>query len=216
MRSIILIAPPAAGKGTQSDMLVCEYGFAHISTGEMLREVAKTDNNISELLCSGSLISDDIVFDLLEKRLMNDDCKKGFILDGFPRTVNQALRYESIMKELGVSSNMVIFLDISKDVAVNRIVGRATCPNCGRVYNELIDGARPKVFGVCDSCNVRLAKRDDDNFDTFSKRYDVYCESTQPLIDFYEKKGILHRVDSGVGKDEVFEVIKGIVGDFYD
>lgn len=216
MKSIILIAPPAAGKGTQSDLLVSKYGFAHISTGEMLREVAKTDDDIKNQLESGSLISDDIVFNLLENRLKDDDCKKGFILDGFPRNVNQAIKYDELVKKLGVTSNVAIFLDVSKDMACKRIVGRVTCPRCGRVYNELIEDVKPKVSGKCDDCNVLLDKRSDDNYDTFAKRYDVYYENTAPLIDYYLEKGILNKVDSGLGKDSVFKVIENIVGDLND
>ena len=135
MRSIILIAPPAAGKGTQSDMLVGKYGFAHISTGDMLREVAKHDESIKSKLENGELISDDIVFSLLRDRLKSTDCKKGFILDGFPRNVNQAVKYDEMISDLDVTSNVVIFLDVDKELACKRIVGRISCPDCKRVYN---------------------------------------------------------------------------------
>lgn len=216
MISIILIAPPAAGKGTQSELLVNEYGFAHISTGNLLREMALTDKNISDMLSTGSLISDDIIFNLLEDRLLKDDCKKGFILDGFPRTVSQALEYEKIIKRLGVHTNIAIYLDVSKELALDRTIGRLVCSKCGHVYNEFIAESKPSVLGICDYCNAFLIKRDDDNINVFSKRYDLYCENTYPLLDFYKEKGILYKIDSGIGKDKVFEVIKSIVGDFYD
>lgn len=211
MRSIILIAPPAAGKGTQSDMLVEKYGFAHISTGDMLREVAKYDSDIKAKLDNGELISDDIVFSLLEKRLSDEDCKKGFILDGFPRNVNQAIKFDEMIKKLDIDSNVVIFLDVDKDTACKRIVGRLSCPNCKKVYNDMIMESMPKISGKCDDCNVSLIRRSDDNSVTFGKRYDEYLKNTAPLIDFYEKKGIFHKVDSGMGKDIVFESIKDII-----
>ncbi len=216
MRSIILIAPPAAGKGTQSDMLVEKYGFAHISTGDMLREVAKTDEVIKSKLENGELISDDIVFDLLQKRLEQDDCKKGFILDGFPRNVNQAKRYDQIVDEHGISSNVVIYLDVDKETALKRIVGRVSCPNCHRVFNDMIESAMPRVSGKCDDCGSELIRRTDDNSETFGKRYDVYVNNTAPLIDYYSGKGILYKVDSDRGKDEIFESIEEIVGGLSD
>jgi adenylate kinase len=216
MKSIILIAPPAAGKGTQSELLVEKYGFAHISTGDILREVALHDDSIRKLLESGSLIDDEIVFDLLQKRLLKDDCKKGFILDGFPRNVNQAVKFDSLIGSIGVTSNLVIYLDVSKETAIKRIAGRVSCPNCHRVFNDLIEESMPKVSGKCDDCGNDLVKRSDDNAESFSKRYDVYLEKTLPLIDYYKGKGILYTVDSGLGKDKVFELVEKIVGDLND
>ena len=216
MKSIILIAPPAAGKGTQSDLLVEKYGLAHISTGDLLREAARYDKSLSKLLETGNLIDDDTVFGLLHDRLLCDDCKKGFILDGFPRNINQAIKYDSMIKDLGVTSNIVIFLDVDKETAFKRIVGRVSCPNCHRVYNDMISESMPKVSGKCDDCGESLVKRSDDNSEIFSTRYDVYYKNTAPLIEYYEKKGILNKVDSGKGKDSVFKVIKEIVGDLND
>lgn len=211
MKSIILIAPPAAGKGTQSDLLVERYGFAHISTGDMLREVSKYDSAIKAKLENGELISDDIVFSLLEERLSDKDCQKGFILDGFPRNVNQAVMFDEMIKKFDIDSYVVIFLDVDKDTACKRIVGRLSCPNCKKVYNDMITESMPKISGKCDDCNVSLVRRSDDNSVTFGKRYDEYLKNTAPLIDFYEKKGIFHKVDSGMGKDIVFESIKNIL-----
>lgn len=216
MKSIILIAPPAAGKGTQSDLLVEKYGFVHISTGDLLREAAKCDVSLKKLLETGNLIDDDIVFSLLHNRLLYDDCKKGFILDGFPRNINQAITYDSLISDLGVTSNVVIFLHVDKETAFKRIVGRVSCPNCHRVYNDLIVESMPKVLGKCDDCGESLVKRSDDNSETFSTRYDVYYKNTAPLIEYYEKKGILYKVDSGKGKETVFKVIEKIVGDLND
>lgn len=216
MRSIILIAPPAAGKGTQSDLLVSKYGFAHISTGDMLRNEALHNESIKSKMENGELIDDDTVFALLEKRLHEEDCKKGFILDGFPRTVNQAIKYDSIIDSVGVTSNAVIYLDVNRDTVIKRIVGRVSCPSCGKVYNELLDGLRPKVSGKCDDCGAELSKRSDDNEETFGNRYDQYLKNTTPLIDYYLGKGILYKVDGERGKDEIFESIEKIVGGLSD
>lgn len=216
MRSIILIAPPAAGKGTQSEMLVEKYGFAHISTGDMLREVAKHDGAIKSKLENGELIGDDIVFGLLHDRLESSDCKKGFILDGFPRNVNQAIKYDEMIKNMNVTSNVVIFLDIDKEIACKRIVGRITCSNCKRVYNDMIPESMPKVSGKCDDCGELLVKRSDDNSETFGKRYDVYYENTAPLINYYEEKGVLYKINSGMSKDVVFSNIESILDNLND
>ena len=171
MMSIILIAPPAAGKGTQSELISSKYDFVHISTGDLLREVALTNPDVNELLESGNLVDDDMIIDLLKDRLMRPDCRKGFILDGFPRTVNQALKYESMMNKIGVNSNIVIFLDVDKELAYKRVSGRVLCPNCKQVYNELIDESKPNVLGMCDECHTELVKRNDDNIDTFKLLY---------------------------------------------
>lgn len=216
MISIILVAPPAAGKGTQSELLVNEYGFAHISTGDMLREVALHNDDIKAKLESGDLISDDIVFDLLLDRLKRDDCKKGFILDGFPRTLDQAIRYDSLIDVIGVSNNVVIYLDVDKDILYKRVVGRLVCPNCEHVFNELVSESMPKVLGVCDNCGSSLVKRSDDNQDTFERRYDVFCNNTLPVVDHYKEKGILHVIDSNCSKSDVLKVIEGFVGDLSD
>ena len=216
MKGIILIAPPAAGKGTQSDMLVEKYGYAHISTGDILREVALHDESIKRKLENGEFISDDVVIELLKKRLSSDDCRNGFILDGFPRNVNQAKCYDAMLFELGITSNVVIYLDVDKETALKRIVGRVSCPKCHRVYNSMIYELMPKVSGKCDDCGELLVQRSDDNGETFGKRYDLYIENTSPLIDYYLEKGILYKVDSGKGKDEIFEVIENILGGIND
>ena len=191
MKNIILVAAPGAGKGTLSKDLLSKYDYVHISTGDLLREVAKTDMSIKAKLENGEFISDDIVFGLLRDRLLLDDCKKGFILDGFPRNVNQAKYFDGMINEVGVDSNVAIFLDVSKDIACKRIVGRVSCPKCHRVYNDMSTESMPKVSGKCDDCGESLIRRSDDNSETFGKRYDVYYESTAPLINYYKEKGNL-------------------------
>lgn len=216
MISIVLIAPPAAGKGTQSELLVNEYGFAHISTGDMLREVAVYNNDIKTKLESGDLISDDVVFELLLDRLKRDDCKKGFILDGFPRTLDQAIRYDSLMSKIGVTNNVVIYLDVDENTAYKRIVGRLVCQTCEHVYNDLISESMPHIAGICDNCGGTLIKRSDDNEETFKRRYEVFKKNTLPVVNYYKEKGILHVIDSSCGKSDVLKVIEGFVGDLSD
>ena len=144
MKSIIFIAPPAAGKGTQSKMIEEKYHLPHISTGDLLRNAIKgnspIDLKIKELMESGSLIPDDIVLELLHERLMNDDCKNGYILDGFPRNVSQADAYEAMLENMKLDHGVVIYLDVPKELCKKRILGRKSCPKCGAIYNDLIAG----------------------------------------------------------------------------
>lgn len=215
MKSIIFIAPPAAGKGTQSKMLTDKYNIPHISTGDLLREASLENSErgrfISQQMKTGSLVSDEIIFELLEDRLSKGDCINGYILDGFPRNVSQAIEYEKMLKRLNKELGYVILLDLDKNIAKDRIVGRISCPTCGAVYNECIAESQPKVSGICDKCATHLVKRDDDNEETFEKRFNTYYEKTEPLIEYYEKTGNLYRVNSGVSKDYAFSEIEKII-----
>lgn len=193
MKSIIFIAPPAAGKGTQSKLVSEKYNIPHISTGDLLRNVINDDSDLSRqikaLMEKGSLVGDDIILNLLENRLKQDDCMNGYILDGFPRNTNQAVEYENLLEKLNKDLGLVILLDLDKEIAKSRIVGRLSCKKCGSVYNEMIDAMQPKKTGFCDKCDLELSKRSDDNLETFEERYNTYLKETQPLIDYYEKKG---------------------------
>ena len=200
MKSIIFIAPPAAGKGTQSKMIEEKYHLPHISTGDLLRNAIKgnspIDLKIKELMESGSLIPDDIVLELLHERLMNDDCKNGYILDGFPRNVSQADAYEAMLENMKLDHGVVIYLDVPKELCKKRILCRKSCPKCGAIYNDLIAGMESKVENVCDKCGSNLTVRSDDNEQTFETRYQAYLDNTLPLLDYYKKHGNLYRVDS--------------------
>ena len=217
MKSIILIAPPAGGKGTQSNMLKEYYHIPHISTGDLLRGASNDDSDISkkikQLLSNGSLVPDEIVMDLLKSRIMQSDCSNGYILDGFPRTVSQAIEYENILKELGKDNGYVILLNTNKEDAKARIVNRLSCPKCGRVYNNIIDNLKPQVENQCDDCHATLIHRDDDNGETYEKRFDEYTMKTKPLIDFYKEKNILYEVDNNISVDNTFNQIKEIIGE---
>ena len=215
MRNIILIAPPAAGKGTQSKLLQQKYHIPHISTGDLLRTAAKEQNElgvmIKETIDNGTLVSDDIVIQLLEDRLIKEDCQNGYILDGFPRNIIQADKYIELLNKIGQPLGDVIYLDANKDITRKRIVGRLYCPTCGAVYNDQIDESKPKMFGTCDICQGALDKRIDDNETTFEKRYQTYMEETYPLIDYFRSKGCLFTVGSGISKERTFNEIEKII-----
>ena len=215
MKNIIFIAPPAAGKGTISNMLMDAYHMTHISTGDLLREETNSDSSlgkyIKEQMQSGALVSDEIILDLLKKRISKDDCNDGYILDGFPRNVEQAQAYENILKELNKDLGYVFLLEVDKELAKKRIVGRISCPQCGAVYNEYMEETRPKKDGICDKCNISLVKRDDDNEETFEKRFNTYFEKTEPLINYYKEKGVLYNIPANCGKDTTFAAIKKVM-----
>lgn len=214
MKNIIFIAPPAAGKGTQSDLLKQKYSVVHISTGDLLRnEVASNSeigNHVQKLMNDGLLVDDEIVFKLLEQRLVKQDCDDGYILDGFPRDLEQAKAYDEISSRLHRKIDCAIFLNISKEDAMKRITGRISCPKCGAVYNEYFDTFTK--LGLCNRCSTKLEKRSDDNEEIFNHRFDTYLIKTQPVIDYYRDKGILHVVDSGGSKEYTFCQIESIIG----
>lgn len=215
MQDIILIAPPAAGKGTQAKLLSSKYRIPHISTGDLLRKAisdqTELGNMVKETMENGQLVSDDIVLQLLEKRITESDCQNGYILDGFPRTVNQAQSYLQLLEKLNRPLGDIIYLDASKEVIKTRIIGRLSCPACGAVYNDLVEDNKPKKFGTCDLCNGPLSKRSDDNEETFEKRYDAFMKETYPLLDYFRKVGHLFTVGSGISKERTFSEIEKII-----
>ena len=198
MKNIILIAAPAAGKGTLSDLLVKKYDYLHISTGDLLREVSKENTElgqkIAKMLQNGELVTDEIVFELLENKLCQVD--KPYILDGFPRTLNQAYKYDELIQKLNKDLGIVVVLNCDYEILKKRIVGRYLCKDCGSIYNTLTGVNTPKQEGICDNCGGELYKRSDDNEESFKTRYETYLEKTKPLIDFYEKKGNLYYINS--------------------
>ena len=180
MKSIILIAPPAAGKGTEAEQIKADYNIPSISTGDLLRDVVKGTGEkadaIREILNSGALVPDEIVLELLKDRISQADCENGYILDGFPRNVSQAEAYDKILEEMKRDAGLVIVLDIDKEIAKSRISGRYSCPKCGKIYNINNIDMKPKSAGLCDSCNVELTRRTDDNPETYEDRYNIYLE----------------------------------------
>ena len=210
MKNIILIAPPAAGKGTQSNLLCEKYNLVHISVGDLLRIELQKDGKISQYLKqqmeSGNLVKDEIIIEIIKNRLNNIDCKNGFILDGFPRTIHQA----EMLEKMNVIINNVFYINVDKETAKKRIVGRLSCPICGCVYNTEIEESIPKVSNVCDRCGSLLEKREDDNELIFENRYTTYVNETQPIIDFYKNKNVLYEIKN-LSKMETFNEIQKVL-----
>ncbi len=212
--NITFIAPPAAGKGTQAVKISRKYELPHISTGDLLRKV--DDEDLQKKLNQGQFASDELVSKLLEERLEKADCAKGYVLDGFPRNLKQAQIYDKLLEKFHKDKGIVIVLDLDKEIAAKRIIGRQTCPNCGEVFNDLIEENKPKQKGICDKCHEALIKRKDDNEETFEKRYQIYQKETAPLIKYYEAKNMAYHVDSSKGSDYAFKNIEKIIGGLYD
>ena len=216
MYNIILIAPPAAGKGTISSMLTEKYGYKHISTGDLLGEIAsKNDefgNKLKELLASGKLVPDEIVYESLKRRLLMDDLDNGYILDGFPRNLNQAHEYDKILGEVGKELGVVIYLDTPKEILEKRIVGRRICSSCGATYNVLTGVNTPKKEGICDKCGSSLYQRDDDNAESFKTRYETFINQTYPLVDFYKERNVLYSIDS-INLDDTMQKVEAVIND---
>jgi adenylate kinase len=211
--NIILLAPPAAGKGTQAKKIISKYNLKHISTGDLLRNALKKNDEmamkIESIMNSGKLVNDDIILKLIENELENSE--NGVVLDGFPRNLNQALECEQLFKKLNQKIDYVLYFEIDKEIAKKRVVGRRTCSNCGRIYNTLIESEMPKIKEICNDCNILLTHRSDDNEETFDLRYETYMKETNPLIAFYEDKGILKRIDSSLNTEEVFKTIEKVL-----
>ena len=212
--NIIFIAPPAAGKGTQAKKISKYYNIPHISMGDLLRTIE--DEEIKNKLSKGEFVDDKTVIDLLKKRILNKDCEKGYILDGFPRTLNQAALYDGLLRILNKEKGIVIVLDVDKEIAKKRILGRKICNNCGFVFNDLLEESKPKIKDVCDNCGNALISRPDDNEETFEHRFQTYIKQTEPLIEHYNKKGIIYRIDSNKNAENTFNQIKEILGEVYD
>ena len=215
MKSIILIAPPAAGKGTQSKLISSKYNLPHISVGDLIRDSlnndSETSRKIKEIMQSGKLVDTDMIIELLTNRLQKEDCKGGYILDGFPRSLEQAYKYDEMLEENNQELGNVILLEAPKELTKKRILGRENCPKCGKIYNKLFDNMKSKVDGICDNCGSELVTRDDDNEESFEKRYQTYLAETAPIIEYYQNKGNLIKVDSSLDQDTVFKQIEKII-----
>lgn len=215
MKNIIFIAPPAAGKGTQSEILMSKYGYVHISTGDLLRNEVESKSELglklTEIMSSGELVSDEIVTELLRKRLSEKDTETGFILDGYPRNIAQAKILDDLLKNLGKEIGAVIYLDMDINTAMHRALGRLTCPECGRGYNKYEEATKPKDEGLCDDCKIALTSRSDDNEDTFKIRFNAYIENTEPLLDYYKELGILNVIDNSGTPSETSALIESVI-----
>jgi len=215
MKNIMFIAPPAAGKGTQAELVVEKYHIPHISTGDILREIAKEDseigNYVKETMASGGLVKDDITYQLIEDRLNKDDCKKGFIIDGFPRNLDQAYQYDKILDKLGYEVGNVILINIDRKTLEKRITGRRLCEKCNAIYNINDEMSSPKQESICDECGGKLYQRTDDNLESFNTRYETYLSKTEPIIKHYKDMGVLKEVDGNDTIENIFQSIDKII-----
>ena len=211
---IIMLGAPGAGKGTQAKKIAAKYEIPHISTGEIFRATIKNGTELGKkattYMDQGLLVPDELVLDLVVDRVNQEDCKNGYVLDGFPRTIPQAEALTDALEKLGQKMDYAIDVDVPDENIVRRMGGRRACVGCGATYH--IEYAPTKKEGICDTCGGELILRDDDKPETVQKRLDVYHEQTQPLIEYYTKAGILRTVDGTVDIDDVFQAIVDILG----
>ncbi len=204
---MILIGPPGAGKGTQANRLKEKYGAVHISTGDLFRAHVKggteLGKQVDQYLKDGKLVPDEVTIAMISERLDQPDCKNGFILDGFPRSVKQAEALETMLKEKGIKLDAVVQMEVDDNKLVDRITGRFTCSGCNEGYHDT--AKQPKVAGICDKCGAKdkFTRRADDNEATVRARLETYHSQTTPILPFYEKAGVLKRVDGMAPMDDV-------------
>jgi adenylate kinase len=213
MLRTILLGPPGAGKGTQAVKIVEKYGIPHISTGDIFRENIKNGTELGkkaqEYMNAGKLVPDDLVIEIATDRLTKDDCKNGFLLDGFPRTVYQAEKLDEFLAARGGKVDVVLDIAVGKDELITRLTGRRVCKACGASFHVV--NIPPKKEGVCDYCGGELIQRADDNLETVTNRIDVYETQTMPLIEYYEKAGNIAHIDGTTGLDNVFaDIVKAL------
>jgi adenylate kinase len=211
---LVLLGAPGAGKGTQAKKLIDKYSIPQISTGDILRQAVAEGTPLGKeaksYMDKGELVPDKVVLGLVEERLKQDDCKKGYILDGFPRNTAQAEALDVILGDIGMPLTAAISVDVPKEDLMKRLIGRRTCRNCGQMYN--VHFSPPKKEGACDKCGGELYQRDDDKEETIRRRLDVYEAQTAPLIDYYGKKGILHAVQGTGSIDDIFGRMCAVLG----
>ena len=211
---IIMLGAPGAGKGTQAKKIAAKYNIPHISTGDIFRANIKNGTELGKkaktYMDQGLLVPDDLVVDLVVDRVGQDDCERGYVLDGFPRTIPQAEALTKALADLGQKVDYAIDVDVPDENIVRRMSGRRACVGCGATYHVVY--APTKKEGICDTCGGELILRDDDKPETVQKRLNVYHEQTQPLIDYYTEAGILKTVDGTVDIDDVFQSIVDILG----
>lgn len=215
MLRTILLGPPGAGKGTQAAKIVEKYGVPHISTGDIFRENIKKGTELGkkaqEYMNRGELVPDDLVIEIATTRLLEDDCRNGFLLDGFPRTVYQAEKLDEFLAARGSKIDKVLDIAVEKEELITRLTGRRVCKSCGASFHVV--NIPPKQEGVCDYCGGELIQRADDNLETVTNRIDVYEAQTMPLIDYYEKAGNLVHIDGSTGLENVFADIVSALGE---
>ncbi|HHP9916492.1 TPA: adenylate kinase [Listeria monocytogenes] len=213
---LVLMGLPGAGKGTQAEQIVEKYNIPHISTGDMFRAAMKNNTELGRkaksFMDNGDLVPDEVTNGIVRERLSEDDAKDGLLLDGFPRTVEQAQELENILSDLGTELDAVINIDVEKDVLMKRLTGRWICRTCGKTYHEIYNP--PKVPGKCDLDGGELYQRDDDKKETVEKRLNVNMKQTKPLLDFYSEKGKLHNINGEQDIKDVFVDVEKILTSF--
>lgn len=211
---IIMLGAPGAGKGTQAKQIAEKYSIPHISTGDIFRANIKQGTELGKkaktYMDQGLLVPDELTCDLVMDRIQQEDCRNGFVLDGFPRTIPQAEALDAALTKIGQKMDFAIDVDVPDENIINRMSGRRACLNCGATYH--IVSIPPKKEGVCDTCGNELVLREDDKPETVKKRLDVYHAQTQPLIEYYTKQGILKSVDGTQPMEEVFAAIVTVLG----
>ncbi|MGN0157367.1 MAG: adenylate kinase [Lachnospiraceae bacterium] len=211
---IIMLGAPGAGKGTQAKMIADKYAVPHVSTGDIFRANIKNGTELGleakKYMDQGQLVPDELTVKILLDRVAQDDCKNGYVLDGFPRTIPQAEVLDEALTKLGDKIDFAINVDVPDENIIKRMSGRRACVNCGATYH--IEHVPPKTEGICDRCGKELILRDDDKPETVKNRLKVYHDQTQPLIDFYTKKGILKSVDGTKDMNDVFAAITAFLG----
>lgn len=211
---LLIMGRPGAGKGTQAANIKEYYGIPHISTGDMFRAAIKNQTKLGllakEYMDKGLLVPDEITIGIVQERLLESDCKKGFLLDGFPRTIAQAESLESFLKEISIALDAVLDVDVPVEILVKRIVGRRVCKKCGATFH--IEFNAPKNDGICDVCGTPLVQRNDDCLETVNKRLNEYDTKTAPLLKFYQDRNLIKTVNGNQALDKVFEDIKAVLG----
>ena len=212
--NLVLMGLPGAGKGTQADKIVGKYNIPHISTGDMFRAAIKEGTELGlqakSFMDKGELVPDEVTIGIVRERLSKTDCEKGFLLDGFPRTVAQADALDKILSDLGKKMDFVINIDVDQSILMERLTGRRICKNCGATYHLVFNP--PAKEGVCDRCGGELYQRADDNAETVQNRLDVNVQQTKPLLNFYEDKGYLRNINGQQDIDVVFADIEELLG----
>ena len=215
MLRTILLGAPGAGKGTQAARIIEKYNIPHISTGDIFRDNIKRQTELGmraqEYMNKGELVPDDLTCEIATTRLLEDDCKNGFLLDGFPRTVYQAGKLDEFLKEHGQTLDKVIDVEVDQEALIARLTGRRVCKNCGATFHVI--NIPPKEEGICDNCGNNLIQRDDDSEETARNRLSVYADQTMPLIDYYKDQGILVEIDGEGDPEKVFQDIVSAIGD---
>lgn len=215
--NLVLMGLPGAGKGTQADKIVVKYNIPHISTGDMFRAAIKEGTELGlkakSFMDKGELVPDEVTIGIVRERLSKDDCGKGFLLDGFPRTVAQAEALDTMLADLDKKIDFVINIDVDQSILMERLTGRRICKNCGATYHLVFNP--PSEEGVCDRCGGDLYQRADDNAETVQNRLDVNIQQTKPLLNFYEDKGYLRNINGQQDIDKVFADIEELLGGLY-